>query len=213
MTVRQMRDRWAPTGKVILPFVGEATRSVPFPDGAWDIWAPMFSWEYLQGREPTLWIEIHGEDQWRSPKSWRADYLDWLLTHKRCPILMQERHAAVPASVRYPKELVQTQYQDSPFHGTMDWLLALAVLLQVTDIALWGAGYDTLHEELYQKPGACYWVGVARGRGIRVQQPSDSCLLDNPMPRAQTYGYNYPPWPRGHHPDEFPAHYRQEILL
>lgn len=213
MTVSQWQQLLVPSRRVILPFVGDLSRNTPFPYGQWNILAPVFSWRYLQNRIPTAWIEIHGEDQWRSPKIWRKDYLSWLTTQVEQPVLMQESYASVPKSLRFPKELVQAVCPGSPFHGTMDWLLALVIALDVTDIALWGADYNTLHEEIYQKVGAAYWVGFASGRRIRVHIPDNSCILTNPMPRVQTYGYHYPPWPSGHHPHDFPDHYEQIIRL
>ena len=191
-----MQRAWAPTGRVLIPFLG-ATSQGPFPSGACDIWAPAFSWRLLGRRRPRLWVELHRREWWRPRKTWRPNYQGGLHTQRARPILMQQHWQDVPASVRYPYALIRAEFPGAPFHGTFDWLMALAILLTVTEIVIWGVDYDSTHEEIYQKVGAAYWVGLARGCGIRVCLSRGSPLLRNPMPARQTYGYDYPPWPKG----------------
>ena len=175
-----------------------------WPAGHWDIWAPVFTWMLLKRRRPRLWVELHRSIWWHQKKTWRQGYTQWLMRQKARPVLMQHRYAAVPRSVMYPKGAITAAFPGAPFHGTVDWLMALAIWLQVKEIAVWGVDYASSHEEVYQKVGAAYWVGVARGRGIQVRLSPQCPLLSNPMPDTQTYGYDYPPWPRGHHPKDWP---------
>ena len=204
LTLEKMQQKWAPTGRVLIPFLG-ATGHAAWPTGRWDIWAPVFSWNLLGRRLPTLWIELHQRRHWQQRKSWRRNYQHWLSTYRRRPILMQQKFKAVPASIRYPQELARALVPHAPFHGTFDWLMALAMTLEVKEIAVWGVDYDSAHEEIYQKVGANFWIGVARGRNIDVRISPGSSLMRNPMPQTHTYGYDYPPWPKGHHPDDWPA--------
>ena len=204
VSIKEYAAIYAPTGRVLIPFLGTSGR-VGWPAGQWDIWAPVFSWMLLGRRRPRLWVELHRREWWTQPKTWRKDYLRWLTSQRARPILMQRTYRRVPASVAYPKAWIQAQFPDMPFHGTFDWLMALAIALQVKEIAAWGVDYDSSHEEIYQKVGAACWVGFARGRGIRVTLSPGSPLLSNPLPDAQTYGYDYPPWPKGHHPHDWPA--------
>ena len=204
MSINEYADTWAPSGRVLIPFLGHSGRE-PWPPGSWDVWAPVFSWKLLGRRRPRLWVELHRREWWMQPKVWRKDYLRWLRAYRARPILMQQHYRSVPASVRYPKALIRREFPGLPLHGTFDWLMALAIVCEVQEIAVWGVDYDSSHEELYQKVGAACWIGVARGRGIRVHISPGSELLRNPMPESQTYGYDYPPWPPGHHPHAWPA--------
>ena len=199
----QMRQQWMPTGRVLIPFLGPSGHA-EWPAGSWDIWAPVFTWQLLGRRRPRLWVELHRQVWWRQPKTWRRGYLRWLHTYRARPILMQHQWREVPASVRYPRARALREFPSAPFQGTFDWLMALAILLDAKQIAVWGVDYDTAHEMVYQRSGAAYWVGMALGRGITVQFSPCSFLLSTPMPSTKTYGYDYPPWPPGHHPKDWP---------
>lgn len=205
LTREQMRQRWLPTGRVIIPFLGSSGQS-GWPAGRWDIWAPVFTWKILGRRRPTLWVELHRRCWWHQPKAWRKGYRRWLQTYRARPILMQHRFSEVPASVRYPREIVQGLFSQEPFHGTFDWLMALAIYLEAKQVRVWGVDYNSAHEVVYQRGGAAFWVGLAIGAGIEVGVSPTSELLSNPMPSTQTYGYDYPPWPKGHHPKDWPDH-------
>mgnify|MGYP001603550370 CR=1 FL=1 len=209
MTRRALQQQWLPTKQVIIPFIGPSGRAT-FPTGAWDIWAPAFSWNTLQGRTPTCWFELHRRDWYTQPKTWRREYGLWLQTQVERPVVMWEKDHSVLRSVEYPlADVLAAHPAPGPLHGPFDWLMALALCLNAHEIAVWGVDYDDLHEKLYQQPGAAYWVGYARGCGITVPLSPGCTLLDTPMPPAQRYGQDYPPWPAGHHPDDYPCQYQE----
>ena len=202
MTIQQRLKVYAKTQRVLMPFLG-STGLARFPRGAWDIWAPVFSWQRIRPARPSVWFELHQPMWWKQPKSWRPGYAAWL-KRQRIPVLMQRHFQAIPASVRYPKEDILNAFPGAPFHGTFDWMMALAIFLQVKDIAVWGLDFGSPHQAIYQKTGGAYWIGRACGEGIHVIVSPRSSVFSNPMPPKQTYGYDYPPWPHGHHPKDWP---------
>ena len=205
MTRIDWRSQWLSTGRVLIPFIGPSGRA-PFPTGEWDLWVPSFSWQSLQGRTPTCWVELHQPCWYTQPKTWRQDYERWLTTHVDRPVIMWRTDPMIPRSVEYPLAYVRTAHPAPlAMRGTVDWLIALAICLDAQEIALWGVDYDSLHEKLYQQSGAAYWVGYARGCGIDVTMSPGCTLFDTPMPRDLHYGPDYPPWPEGHHPDVYPT--------
>lgn len=68
--------------------------------------------------------------------------------------------------------------------ATFCYMLALAIWENYDFIEIWGFDPATGTEYAYQKPGAEYWMGVARGRGIKIWLHKKSNLLNGSL-----YGY------------------------
>lgn len=80
----------------------------------------------------------------------------------------------------YPRAQVQAFFHDdqieTSFQSSLDWMLALAIVEGATWIDLQGAELRAQHEYLAQRESFRYWMGQARGRGIRVTVPPASGL-------------------------------------
>lgn len=137
-----------------------------------------------------LWCEIHPRT---GPQSFLvgtvpgSDYLGWL---RQCPVpvLMQERHADIPMSVRYPVEAIAGMVDGGDwFESSFGYLIAWGIWCgQFEEIAVYGVDMTAGSEWDYQRPNAEFWRGVAAGRGIRVTVPSGSALGRGSVRR---YGY------------------------
>jgi hypothetical protein len=83
-------------------------------------------------------------------------------------------------------------------------MLALAISEGFEEIGVWGV--DMIHDSEYgyQKPSGSFWLGVAKGRGIKVTLPVESALLAN-----EGYVYGYDPLPRNEMVIQFDLRYKQ----
>lgn len=194
------RERLMPWPRVAIGFAGTNRDDILPGAPGWSTWVhpcmgPRIEQMGYHADAVTAWFDMHREEIWRQPKPWRDEYPAWLAA-RQAPIVMQEAWEDIPASVAYPRAAIAAAFPGAPFHGTFDWMMALAIHWGATDILCHGAGYTSAHEFHFQRPAAWYWIGVARGRGIAVRP---GVLMEAPNPRGE-YGYDYPPWPRGMHP-------------
>jgi hypothetical protein len=120
----------------------------------------------------------------------RADNLndpkhpEWMKQKHPFPIFTQEVYADIPSSIKYPlKEAIKVagaRYLTSSF----SYMFAMGMLLDYKRIELYGFNMGSGTEYQYQKPGAEYLIGVAKGRGIDVFIPEQSLILKDLL-----YGY------------------------
>ena len=121
------------------------------------------------------------------------------------PIYCQEHMADVPASVRFPRDEINDwllknggrtlEPMPQGFHtadyytSTPAQMLALAIWEGFEEIHLYGVDMLQAEEYFYQRSGCEYFVGFARGRGIKVYVPPTSALCK----ANYVYGYTEPP--------------------
>ena len=157
-----------------------------------------------------------GKDWYRPGPDDPPTYVGWLGA-RREPVVMQAAYSIVPTSLAYPIRavaeafgIVRPEWGLTPddrkwwvhlknrgeFSSTFSYMLALALYEGVDEIALYGidfVGADVLkRERVYQRPGAKYWVGVARGMGIPVTVARGSWFEQ----QDALYGYVVPPLAR-----------------
>ena len=170
----------------------------PYADRDWTIWAhascqPLHlprvdRWFDLH----TVDVWRQGKTWYRPDASEPLTYVDWLAS-RDVPITMQESYPLIPTAERYPlRDIVETfnivpaewdlSQKDAEwwelvkdrgeFTCTVSYMIALALYMGVECIDLFGidfAGNDILKiERTVQRPGAKYWVGIARGMGVPV---------------------------------------------
>lgn len=117
--------------------------------------------------------------------------------HEFKPIYMQEHYPQIPASVPWPRKEINdwtcsqfgAQAEVDYFTSTPGEMVAHAIYEGASEIALYGVDLLQDEEYAYQRPGCEYWLGVARGLGIKVTVPQASVLLK----ANYVYGYTEPP--------------------
>lgn len=139
--------------------------------------------------------QFHGWDRWfdlhptahiqrRRPQAY-----DWYTRQDGSkPIYQWEINPDIPGSRAYPKDDVlryfSTQgHEERDFWGSISWLIALAIYEGYERIDLF---WFVLQHDQYTKqiPSTRYWIGQARGRGVRVCIHGDSML----KPQQGLYG-------------------------
>lgn len=169
--------------------IGGAPKSLacaPWLDPSWSFWAHASVAGQIPHQRADRLFDPHPKNVFTvARKNGFKDYYQFL-QHCPTPIYMQEHYADIPASVRYPLELVKQQWPGVPLASTTALMIALALLEGVTHLGLWGIDYQHDSEYEDQRPNAEYWVGIAVGMGVQVVIPDVSPLCHQP---ALIYGY------------------------
>jgi hypothetical protein len=98
-----------------------------------------------------------------------------ILTTLKQPIYMRRHFKQIPSSIQYPRTEIVKKYGEL-FFSSFDYMMALAIHLGYKEIYIYGIDMAVQQEYLYQRPSAMYWVGIARGSGIKVTIQKDSGL-------------------------------------
>lgn len=103
--------------------------------------------------------------------------LDWIKKRKD-PVYMQAERADVPASVAYPLKQITEKYGTWFLTSSVSMMLALALEQEnLEELGLWGITMDHTEEYRAQKPGAHFFLQVAKMRGLKITVPPECELL------------------------------------
>ncbi len=165
--------------------IGKALSSrelAPYDDESWEIWT--LSDMVPAGLAPrfTRHFEIHPFD-WLSQG--QEEYFDWLRAISDAPIYVRSELEAkqLPAGVALPVDEMVAKY-GRYFTNTVSWMIATAIESGAKEIGLWGIDMAQEPEYKAQRPSCEYFLGWARGAGIKVVIPAQSDLLKS----ARLYG-------------------------
>jgi hypothetical protein len=188
----------------VVGFASSSRGQAPYNDPRFQIWtmnhAPLSfipTWHVL--------FELHTLDHLQRVSAHGSEpspYLKWLSEQpgpedpKHCPIYMQQHHDSIPASVAIPRDEMNAWFAERGgnlkgcfasdyYTSTISYMLALAIMQGREEIHLYGIDLLQDEEYAYQRPGAEYLVGFARGMGIKVYIPEQSALC------AANYVYGY----------------------
>lgn len=116
------------------------------------------------------WFELHNLS--RHPLE--DSYLAWLSKTEQIVYMQEGGHPDILRSVRYPRRQMLSQF--GPYFGcTLCYMLALAISEGFTEISMFGTEmFDRRYDQM--RKYVEYFIGIARGRGIRVALPPESSL-------------------------------------
>lgn len=164
-------------------------------DPSYDIWVFNESVSIGWAKNASLVFQMHHPAIWKNPDN-RNDpnHYAWLCQPQgKLEIMMREQYAEVPNAVRFPLEKVceltnglkrgdeVVQY----FTSSVAYALGLGVYRGYKDISIYGVELETNTEYQYQRENLNFWVGVALGKGCKINIPEQSGLF-----RALLYGYD-----------------------
>ena len=134
-----------------------------------DIW--VFN-EALSGdwcKRATGVFQIHKPVIWRSSVN-RNDpkHYEWLKSGDTPVVFMQDRFDDVPKSERYPLDEILAEFPRRYITSSVAFALALAIYKKYERIELYGIGMESQTEYFHQRYAVYYWIGVADGKGIKV---------------------------------------------
>ena len=113
--------------------------------------------------------------------------IEWLQSNTKIPVYMQKVHDEIPMSRRYPiEDVIRMKGDKNDLTSTFVLMLAFALLdKDIKKIYVYGFNMGVDYEYKYQLPGAKFWLGFAKGRGVEVIGPELSKLFEPNV----VYGY------------------------
>lgn len=109
------------------------------------------------------------------------------------PVVTSRAHPDYPALVEFPLEDVLNHLGHDYFNNTAAYAVAFAIHTGVTQISLFGMDYTYPNAHDAERGRACveFWLGQAHARGIKINLPKTTTLMDSMYPRAsRLYGYD-----------------------
>lgn len=83
----------------------------------------------------------------------------------------------------YPIREIVKEFGSSFFTNTISYMIAYAIYTGVEDITIYGVDMNINEEYYQQRPSVLYWIGYARGKGIKVN------VMNNIDKESFLYGY------------------------
>ena len=169
------------------------TRSdVDFTDPNLEIWAfnEVLVHEGFCKRADAI-FQMHPKAVWNNPlNSSDLEAASWLKSGKTPTIWMLEQYPEVPNAKKYPfdeirESLLKNFTLDSAknrtdFYGSsVAYSTALGIYLGYKKIDWYGIELEQEAEYRYQVPSACFWAGVAIGRGVDFT--AHTFMFDKPL--------------------------------
>ena len=124
------------------------------------------------------WFQIHHAHDYdaavRDHK--HGDWLkEWSQKTGR-PLYMQERVPDIPTSIEYPVDYICNKY-GRYFTNSISWMIVTAIEEGFKEMHIFGVDMAQDDEYANQRPSCEYFIGLARGAGIKVYIPDKSDLL------------------------------------
>ena len=136
----------------------------------------------------TRWFQIHNKSDYEqavrdhSHEDWLANpsYVDPQTGKKhpldhQLPVYMQTHIDKVPLSIPFPVAGIMRQLGDY-FTNSISWMIALAICEGFEAIHIYGVDMAQDEEYAEQRPSCEYFIGFARGMGIKVFIPAQADL-------------------------------------
>lgn len=157
--------------KVAIVGLSKSHDLAPFEDDEWVKWG--LAWDGHWARFDRL-FEMHS-DKWYMTNEYKS--------------LLNERSECVPIVTQenYPLDEVIVMCGDY-FASSIAYMIALAIYEGAEEIALFGI--DMTDEYQFQRENAEYFIGFARGRGVKVRiLPSSPLCKYKHQDYPERYGY------------------------
>lgn len=126
------------------------------------------------------------------PESNIAAMLTWLKKHDG-PIYTSRPHPDYRGLTAFPLEAVINNLGYAYLNGTAAYAAAFAVHIGVKRISLFGCDFTYANAHDSESGRGCleYWLGFAKARGIEINLPATTSLLDSCVPEdRRLYGYD-----------------------
>lgn len=134
-----------------------------------------------------LHFELHDIDYLRNDVKPDPTYFDFLKDIGAKAILNRE-YSEFPEATTYPIQKICDFVNAKYFNNTISYMIAYSMWLfgdKLTDIALVGVDMAGKTEYAHQRPCCEFYVGMAKGKGIRIHLPEGTPLLNS----SHLYGF------------------------
>jgi len=157
----------------------------PFDDESFEIWGINDLYLSEGVKRWDRWFQLHHPGYYTG-RGAGATYEEMLATYSKwdCPVYLFQKHPQIANSLAFPYEKLVKEFGDY-FNNTISWIIAFAIHEGFKEIHIYGVDMSTHSEYGTQRPSCEYFLGLARGRGIKVYIPPESTLLKTRF----LYGY------------------------
>ena len=122
-------------------------------------------------RNVDLIVDIHNRV---NPKEEKDQVHMNELRDKMIPTYARDVMDGFPNVMRYPIESIIEEFDTDYFGSGIDYIIALAIYSGATEIHTYGVCMMIDSEYSHQKASVEFWVGMARGRGIKFRVHGDA---------------------------------------
>lgn len=188
---------------IILGFAPDSRDAAPTDDDSFDLWP--LNELYMERPDlavrATAWFQLHGTE----PPTLRDKEPTKNLAALGCPVLMWKKHRDIPNSITYPKDEILQHFDiygegmvpeaaherdRAYFNNSVSWMIALAIKCKYKEIWVYGVNMaqdNQLNSEFsHQRPSCEFFLGWARGAGIKISLP----LVADLLTAWTLYGYD-----------------------
>lgn len=124
------------------------------------------------------------------------------LEEKNIPTYANNLIEDQPHIMKYPKDDIIREFDSDYFGSGIDYIVALAIYKGATEIHIYGVMMAKGSEYAHQKPSLEHWIGIAKGRGVKVEVHGEHSSLLRTK-NGLRYGYQEPQnWVRKHIPEQ-----------
>ncbi len=176
-------EKKAPEKKIAIVGFTASKDLAPWGEDGWEIWICNNLWKH----SPNDWdrvYDLHESSEIVKDKEHDAFLRGQTQKHARgTDIRLGKREAHVfeprkewPTSKQFPKAEI-TDKLGNYFTNSISWMIAHALMEQVTELHVYGVDMATGGEYAAQRPSCEYLLGIAVGMGVKVYVPPQSDLL------------------------------------
>jgi hypothetical protein len=117
--------------------------------------------------------------------AWKWDELNSL----EIPIVSLHRFPEIKKLVRYPYNKIVERFQTEFFTNSICYMIAYALYKNYEKISMYGIDMATSMEYILERGGIEFWVGYAKGLGVKIENTNGSMVCKTPM--GIPYGHKY----------------------
>ncbi len=145
-------------------------KDAPYADKSWEIWGLNDLYKFKAADDVVRWdrwFELHdetltGNNDRHSFEQRIEEFAKWDI-----PVYLQKKHPAVKCSVEYPLEEAIEQF-GGYYTNTISYMIALAIMEGFEEIGIYGIDMSVSEEYNAQRPSCEYYLGIAKGKGIKL---------------------------------------------
>lgn len=167
----------APLKVAIIGTAPSSRDKAPYNDPTWEIWVCSPGNMNAVPRV-SAWFEVHNNLLLPENISYGGPYIEWL-RKQTFPVYMQDQ-SLVPNAIALPKDELVGMFGKYFFTSSFAWMMAMAIKMGASEIALFGVDMASKNEYILQRPGGHYFMQLAASRGIKVSVPFESDLAQYP---------------------------------
>jgi hypothetical protein len=182
---------WGPEKPRKVAVVGytHSNRHAPWDDPSWTLWGlnNLHRWVIDRPGEVTRWagwFDLHDDATIEAD----PEHVKWLEAEHPFPVWAWRPRPEWPATVQFDGDGLRRRFATDYFTNSISWMIAQAIETVAwavgdgAEIGVWGVDMAEGSEYAAQRPSCEYFLGIARGMGIKVTVAESSDLLKTAAP-------------------------------